>query len=108
MNWYIAKNVFQIIIGNGCHQPQFEEQMTLICATSLDNAFEKAIAFGKEKEESFIDINGELVTWNYINPSNIHQVNSLADGTVLCTRTEEPDFADNYIAWVNEANKVLF
>ena len=41
-------------------------------------------------------------------PEGVFAIEKLEDGSVLCTRTEEPDFAENYIAWVNEANKVLF
>lgn len=103
MDWFIAKNVFQITSGDGTHRPQFEEQMVLINATNSDDAFQKALLLGNEAQEQFVNEVGELVVWSFINTAQVHAVGDLTDGKLLCVRTEEPDSAEVYINWVNES-----
>lgn len=102
MNWYIVKNVFQIITGDGHHQPQFEERMVLIQGDSQAHAYEKALISGKNGEENMVNEGGELVSWNFITTAQIHPIEKLSDGTTLCIRTEEPDQSEAYIKWIKE------
>ena len=103
MNWYIVKNVFQIITGDGLHTPQFEERMILIQATSKALAYEKSYKLGQKENDQFVNVSGELVIWKFINTSAIHLIDSLVDGTTLCVRTEDQDYAEPYINFVNES-----
>lgn len=106
MDWFIAKNVFQITSGDGVHRPQFEEQMVLINASNSDEAFQKSIDLGNKAQEQFVNEVGELVIWKFINTAQVHAVGDLTDGKLLCVRTEEPDSAEVYINWVNESGNL--
>jgi hypothetical protein len=102
MNWYVVKNVFQIIVGDGHHHPQFEERMVLITADNDTSAYAKSLVHGKKGEEQMKNKDGENVWWKFINTSHVHQIDQLEDGTTLCVRSEEPDHLEPYLAWVNQ------
>ena len=102
MNWFIVKNVFQIVTGEGAHHPQFEEQMVLIEAATTIDAYHKAKIIGKKAEDAFVNESSELVSWTFVNTAQVHLVADLADGVTLCARTEEPDNVVNYLRWVIE------
>jgi hypothetical protein len=102
MDWFIVKNVFQIVTGAGVHRPQFEERMVLIEAATEMEAYHKAKIVGKKAEDAFVNVSEELVTWTFINTAQVHLVANLADGVTLCVRTEEPDHVADYLRWVNE------
>jgi hypothetical protein len=97
MNWYIAKIVYQIISGNGKHNPQFDEQFRLIKADELDWAWEKAQVIGRLEENAFLNNKKEYVEWKYIAVEDVALINGLEDGAQLYARTEEPANMEEYI-----------
>jgi hypothetical protein len=97
MNWWIAKMVFRIVCGNGLHTPQFDEQLRLIAAQDKEEAFQKAREMGKREEDVFINRNEQLVKWQFIDVSELYQLNQLIDGAELYSRIEEKENADFYI-----------
>ena len=52
--WFIAKLVFNISTAQQDHKPQFHEQLRLITATTLEEAFLKARKLGLQDEDSDI------------------------------------------------------
>jgi len=102
MNWYLAKLVFRIICGDGDHTPQFDEQLRLISAASTDEAFEKAQHTGQKEQETFYNRKQQLVQWQFINVSELYEINELIDGAELYSRIEERDNAQAYIHVVNQ------
>jgi len=69
MNWYLAKIAFQIICGEGNHQPQFDEQLRLIAAEEEEEALLKARNIGINEQESFLNQHQKLVQWKFIDVS---------------------------------------
>ncbi len=97
MNWYLAKMVFRIICGDGHHMAQFDEQLRLIQASNKEEAFQKAQTLGSKEEEIFFNQQQQLVQWQFINTSDLYQLQDLIDGAELYSRIEEQDNADSYM-----------
>lgn len=101
MNWYLTKNVYQIICGEGDHTPQFDEQLRLIKAANIKEAFLKAESIGRNEEETFFNNKQQLVQWKFINVCEIYRLNELIDGAEVYSRIEEKDDAAEYISILN-------
>ncbi len=97
----MAKMVFRIVCGNGEHTPQFEEQLRLIEAGSREEAFSKGREMGKKEEDAFYNQKLQLVQWQFINISELYQLNTLSDGLEVYSRIEERENADAYILTIN-------
>jgi hypothetical protein len=106
MNWYIAKIVFNISAENTIHTPQFDEQLRLISAENMEEAFIKARKLGLKEESSFLNDNKNTVRWEFINVSEIIPVKTLEDGTELYSQIHETDEAKSYIHCVHQ--KAIF
>jgi hypothetical protein len=104
MNWYIAKLVFNIDIDYGKNNSQFDEQWRLIAAMSLEEAYFKARALGKEEEGSFINTMQKHVKWEFIDVPEI-QLQDLTDGHKVYSYTREAHEAEAYINFVR--NKAM-
>ncbi len=107
MKWYLAKIVYQIVCGNGDHPAQFDEQLRLIYANTEQEAFTKGCDVGKKEEETFYNQRQQLVTWRFINVSEIHSLSPLTDGAEVFSRINEVDDADAYCSFVHiKANEL--
>lgn len=98
LKWYVAKIVYQVLVGNGTHTPQFDEQYRLIRADEVSWAWEKAQVLGRLGETSFDNNTGEKVQWKYINVSDVCAISEIEDGAQIYAQTEEPFNAGEYIA----------
>lgn len=101
MNWYLAKIAFQIICGEGNHQPQFDEQLRLIAAEEEEEALLKARNIGINEQESFLNQHQKLVQWKFIDVSELYKMSDLIDGAELYSRIEEPESAAGYIELIH-------
>lgn len=100
MNWYLAKIVFQIICGNGQHQPQFDEQLRLIAAGDEQLAYEKAKDIGAFEQDTFYNSEKKLVEWKFIGVPEVFPLGELSDGAEVYARVQEPEDAISYIETV--------
>lgn len=101
MHWYIAKVVFNIVSGAGDHKPQFDEQYRLVKAETRKDAFEKAIAIGKNEEEILVNTKREIVRWDFIDVSELYLINELQDGMELFSSIQEQTDRKAYIETVH-------
>lgn len=106
MSWYIAKIVFNITTENTTHKLQFDEQLRLISADSVEEAFGKARALGLSEEDSFINDNSNKVKWEFINVAEIVPLKKLEDGMELYSQIHETEEAKSYIHCVHQ--KAIF
>jgi len=107
MKWYLAKIVYRIVCGDGAHLAQFDEQLRLIYANSEHEAFIKGLSIGKKEEETFYNQKQQLVTWRFINVSEIHSLSPLTDGAEVYSRINEVDDANAYCSFVHtKANEL--
>ena len=105
MNWYLAKLIYQVTIGEGNHVPQFDAQYRLIRADELDWAWEKATTMGRLGETIFANEKAEEVKWMFIAVEEICPIDSLEDGSQLYGSTIEPDDVDEFIRITRERSK---
>ncbi len=91
MNWYIAKMVFSIAIGDGNHTPQFDEQYRLIREQTMQAAFEKAERLGCGEEEIMLNVKKEMVKWEFVGVSELYPIDDLSDGMELCSTIHEEE-----------------
>lgn len=101
MSWYIAKVVFNIVSGDGNHTPQFDEQYRLIEAASREQAFDKATAIGRNEEELMMNVDNEMVSWDFVNVSELYPINELQDGMELFSSIQEEGDRKAYIETVH-------
>jgi len=97
MKWFIAKLVYRIVVGDGNHKAQFEEQLRLIAAHHQHEACQKARQIGKAEEQQFENIYHQPVCWQFLDVSELYPVEEIEDGMELYSHIEEPDFPDNYL-----------
>ena len=102
MNWFIAKIVFNITAENTEHAPQFDEQLRLIAADTLEEAFIKARMLGLSEEDSFLNDQSNEVKWEFINVAEILPLKSLEDGMELYSQIHETVEANDYIHCVHQ------
>ena len=102
MNWYIAKVVFTISAQNTEHKPQFDEQLRLIEAACIEEAFLKARMIGLAEEDSFINNKKNVVKWEFVNVTDINPLERLEDGMELTSRLYEMEEAHEHIHYVHQ------
>jgi len=107
MNWYLAKLVFRIVCGDGKHSAQFDEQLRLVAGRDRDDAFLKACEIARKEEDSFYNRKEQLVRWEFINVSELYQLQGLTDGMELYSRIEERENAEVYVHTVHQKAKSL-
>ena len=107
MNWYLAKIVFRIICGEGDHVAQFDEQLRLIRASGIREAFTKGQMMGMREEETFFNTEQQLVRWQFINVSELYQLSELIDGAELYSRIEEKENAASYMFIINKKAELI-
>lgn len=107
MNWYIAKIVFNISAENTAHKPQFDEQLRLIAAASIEEAFHKARTLGIKEEDSFLNDSMNKVKWEFVDVAEILPLKKIEDGMELYSHIHETDEARSYINWVHQKAVVL-
>ena len=107
MNWYVAKLVFRVTSGSGDHQAQFDEQLRLISADNEYQAFEKATNIGYANQDSFVNVQKQMVKWQFIDVAELNAISSLNDGAELYYNIHEAADPDLYIAWAHHKSALL-
>jgi len=107
MNSYLAKLIFNIVIGNKKEAPQFDEQIRLIQAKTPEDAFLKARTVGKKEEDSFMNKNNEEVKWKFIDVADLYPLQGVKDGEQVYTLTHETDDADSFIQFIRQKSMLI-
>lgn len=107
MNWYLAKLVFRIICGEGKHTAQFDEQLRLIQASNRQEAFRKARELGMEEEDHFENQQKEMVHWEFIDVSELNELEGITDKSEIYSRVHEEERGDLYVAQVRKRSEKL-
>lgn len=101
MNWYIAKIVFGITAENQTKQ-QFDEQLRLIEAETLEEAFLKSRKIGLQEEDSFINDKNNRVQWEFINVAELIPLKKLEDGAEVYSRIHEMEESKSYVNFIHQ------
>ena len=89
MNWYLVKLIFSLDGYNDAKNAQFDEQLRLINATNEEAAYFKAKQMGKQFQSTFSNENGNLLSFNFIDVSEVIKVEQLSDGIEIYSNTIE-------------------
>ena len=104
MNWFVARLVYRIIVDEGKHIAQFDEQLKLFSAVDDKIAFEKALKNGFEGQDQFPNNSGGEVQWKFVGISELTKMGGLQDGTELTSKILEVDDAENHTAFILQKN----
>lgn len=101
MRWYIAKIVFKICADNQTRD-QFDEQIRLVMANDMEEAFIKARTIGLNEEDLFFNDKQRPVKWEFINVADLNELQELSDGAELASRIYEMDEARSYVQFIHQ------
>lgn len=105
MNWYISKIIFHIKpYQEDSKSREFDEQIRLIQAEDLHEAYFKASAIGKEEESNFSDQN---IKWQFIAIADLKQLQNLENGAKIFTSSKETNSYVSYIHYVKQKEKFI-
>jgi hypothetical protein len=107
MNRYIAKIIYQVICGEGKHASQFDEQVRLIEAADLADAYTNALEIGVNEEDGFMNNKQQLVQWKFISVAELYELDDFCNGTELSSSLKEIENADNYIQLLKAKSRHL-
>jgi hypothetical protein len=105
--WYVARLVWAIRVGNSRNQAQFEEQWRMIQASSETEAHAKAAALGAVEDDTFLNESHHTVRWEFIGVTQIRPLTQPADGAELFSLIREHDNGEGYRNYVTSTAKAL-
>ncbi len=107
MNWYLVKLIYCVDISGNDKLSQFDEQLKLIKALNLEEAFFKARELGKKGEAVFTNTNKLAVNWKFIDVADLKLIEHFEDGMEVYSRTEEVDDPLAFIQFVRQKAMVI-
>lgn len=102
MKRYLVKLMFNINIDNGNNTSEFDEQIRVIEALNLEDAFYKARSFGRKEEETFLDKDNKLVSWNFIDVAEVYPLEEMKDGDQLYSTTRKIKDKTSFISYIRQ------
>lgn len=104
---FLAKLVFNIVTLRGNNRMQFEEQLRLVEAEDLEEAFLKARALGIGQEE-IIERDGSPATkWEFIDVADLILVPALSNGSEIYSQIHEMKESREYIHSVHQRGMAI-
>lgn len=107
MQRYLVKLMFNINIDNGNHASQFDEQIRIVEAYSLEAAFQKARTIGRKEEEIFINNESKMVNWQFIDVVDVYELESIKDGEQVYSTTHENTERSSFINYIRQKAMVI-
>jgi hypothetical protein len=105
MKTFIAKLIFNININQDIDSSQFDEQIRIIKADSVHEAYHKAKSIGLKEAEAFVNPKMQIIEWKFINVSDIYDMDSYEEGEQLYSQTIFENDCQNYIQFLLEKSK---
>jgi hypothetical protein len=100
MERYLAKLIFNINTGSEKAVAEFDEQIRIIEAGSLQGAFQKARTIGRSEETTFLDPENRPVSWQFIDVSEVYSLEAIKDGEQLYSNTHMIQDSGAFIAYI--------
>ncbi len=102
MKKYLVKLMFNVNVDNGNNASEFDEQLRIIEAHNLENAFYKARSVGKKEEETFLDKDNKLVSWNFIDVAELYPLEEIKDGEQVYSSTRKIKDTGSFISYIRQ------
>ncbi len=98
-SWFVTTLIIECEVDGRPSLPDewtCSQQIFLIRASSRDVAYGKAIKIGESQETSYLNVNGQLVTWKFVGLENLEELSKkgIRDGTEIWGRiihTNDPE-----------------
>lgn len=107
MKTFIAKLVFNIVTGTSEKRHQFEEQLRLVEAESLEEAFLKARAIGIIQEETIYRDGLPATRWEFVDVADLLLVPALGNGSEIYSQIHETEESREYIHNVHQRGMAI-
>jgi hypothetical protein len=104
---YVAKLVFNIVAMPANERTQFEEQLHIVEAEDLEEAFLKARAIGIGQEEIIFRNGVPATKWEFIDVADLVVIPSLIKSTEIYSHIHETKEAREYIDTVHQRGKAI-
>ena len=102
MKKYLIKLIFQVKFENEERHAQFDEQVRLIEAHGIEDAYLKAQAIGKKEEEVIGNKARGSVSWCFIGIPEIYELERSADGDQIFGNTIFENDPHSYIGYIRQ------
>jgi predicted glycosyltransferase len=102
MNRYLAKLMFAVNVENRGDMAEFDEQIRIIEARTLEGAFYKARSIGKAEEETFTDRDNHHVSWKFIDVAEVYALGDMKDGEQVYSNTHRIADSTSYITYIRQ------
>jgi hypothetical protein len=102
MNKYLAKLIFNITMDNEAEAPEFDEQIRVIESNNLEDAFFKARTIGKKEEETFLNADNRLISWQFVDVSEVYPLEDIGDGEQLYSTTHKITDPKSFIKYIRQ------
>jgi hypothetical protein len=100
MKTYLAKLVFNVSVDNLPNASEFDEQIRIVEAATLESAFHKARSIGRQEEETFVNLSNRLISWQFIDVAEVYSLESVKDGEQVYSSTHTMSDPGSYIQYV--------
>jgi hypothetical protein len=104
---YLAKLVFNIVTLQADNRMQFEEQLRLVEAEDLEEAFLKARAIGIGQEEIIYRAGTPATKWEFIDVADLIPVPALGNGAEIYSQIHETKESREYIHSVHQRGMAI-
>jgi hypothetical protein len=102
MQKYLTKMMFNINVDNGTDSSQFDEQVRIVESHTLEEAFQKARNIGKKEQETFLNSENQLVSWQFIDVYDVYPLESIKDGEQVYSNTHKIHDNQSYIKYIRQ------
>ena len=91
LTWYVAKLILQCRLSPDDPGPwTFDEQIRVIMAGNSEDAYQKALGFGRTAESHYLNADGVDVNWVFCGLSELDIIGpSIEDGTEVASQRSE-------------------
>lgn len=107
MPMFIAKIVFNIVTGQEGSRSQFEEQLRLVDAVNLEEAYLKARAIGIGEEEELLRDGQPSIKWQFVDVTDLLPLPSLTTGSEIYSQIHETEESREYIHNIHQRGMAL-
>jgi len=97
MNWYLVKLVFSIDRADKTNKAEFDEQLRLVSAGSVADAYLKAKVMGQKLQNGFYDESNSRVVWSFVDVAEVILLGDIEDGAEVYSSTHETEEKENFI-----------
>jgi len=89
---YFVKLLFNITVGDGNHEAQFEEQIRFLMSDNDEDAFDEALVLGNSLSHHNNEVDFQFVAITMLN-----KIENLQSGFLVCNRIFEKEHKERYI-----------